>query len=156
MTRLTPFPRWMAALLGAATLALVVLLCLQWPLRDWLQAHNRTANDWGQIVFALFMACAISVATWRGTHLTAHSSFGQAKLRARAYWLLACVLPWAALLLWTSLKPMSYAMVNMERFPDTLTAGYWLIHLAVTVLAILAGVSAIALTRRNLAAENTQ
>lgn len=161
MTQLTHpsvLPRWMAALLGAAALALAVLLCAQWPLRDWVQAHNRTANDWGQIVFALFMACAISVATVRGTHLTAHSSSSssQAKPRTRAYWLLACVLPWAALLLWTSLKPMSYAMVHMERFPETLTTGYWLIHLAVTVLAILAGVSAIALARRNLAAESTQ
>ncbi len=161
MTQLTPstvFPRWMAALLGAAALALAVLLCAQWPLRDWVQAHNRTANDWGQIVFALFMACAISVATVRGTHLTAHASSQGAGMspRTRAFCLLACVLPWAALLLWTSLKPMSYAMVHMERFPETLTAGYWLIHLAVTVLAILAGVSAIALARRNVAAESTQ
>jgi hypothetical protein len=26
---------------------------------------------------------------------------------------LACVLPWAAVLLWTSLKAMSYAMVHL-------------------------------------------
>jgi hypothetical protein len=152
MTQSPTFPRWMAALLGAAALALAVLLCLQWPLRDWVQAHNRTANDWGQIIFALFMACAISVATVRGTHLTAHASNHGGKMspRTRTYWLLTCVLPWAALLLWTSLKPMSYAMVNMERFPETLTGGYWLIHLAVTLLAILAGVSAIVLARRSL------
>jgi TRAP-type C4-dicarboxylate transport system permease small subunit len=152
MTQLYLFPRWIAALLGAALLALAILLCLQWPLRDWVQAHNRTANDWGQIVFAGFMACAISVATWRAEHLSTHGVSGSwlALPRPRAWLLLACVLPWALLLLWTSLKPMSYAMVNTERFPETLTAGYWLIHLAVTVLAGLAGVSAIASARRSL------
>jgi TRAP-type C4-dicarboxylate transport system permease small subunit len=152
MTQALTVPRPIAALLGTGLLALAVLLCLQWPLRDWVQAHNRSANDWGQIVFAWFMACAISVASWRGTHLRAHAT-GGAWLSAawpRAYGLLACVLPWAALLLWTSLKPMSYALVNLERFPETLTAGYWLIHLAVTVLAGAAGISAIAIARRSL------
>jgi NADH:ubiquinone oxidoreductase subunit 6 (subunit J) len=51
---------------------------------------------------------------------------------------------------------MSYALVNLERFPETLTAGYWLIHLAVTVLALLTMVSAIALARRSLTATGVQ
>jgi TRAP-type C4-dicarboxylate transport system permease small subunit len=157
MTQSPSFPPWIAALLGAATLTLAALLCLQWPLRDWVQAHHRTANDWGQIMFAMLMACAISVASRRGTHLTAHApDSDRISPRARAYWLLACLLPWATLLLWTSLKPMSYAIVNNERFPETLTAGYWLIHLAVTVLALLALVSAIAAARRSLTAPGAQ
>ncbi len=148
--------RWLAASLGLTILTLALLLCLQWPLRDWVQAHNRTANDWGQIVFAGLMACAISVASWRGTHLTAHRAQNPAQIDAHsaltrhALWQMACVLPWALLLLWTSLKPMSYALVQAERFPETLTAGYWLIHLAVTVLALMAAVLAIVLARRSL------
>ena len=37
-------------------LPLVLLLFLQWPLRDVVHAYSRQANDLGQIVFALYVA----------------------------------------------------------------------------------------------------
>lgn len=148
-----PIAPWIAATLGAGFVMLAVLLCLQWPLRDWVQAHNRLANDWGQIVFAWLMVCSVTVASWRGAHLASHAVFGAwfRAGRVRAYGLLACVLPWALLLLWTSLKPMSHAMRMLERFPETLSAGYWLIHLAVIAMALLAAVGSVVLAKRSLA-----
>jgi hypothetical protein len=147
-----PIPRWLAVSTGAVTVLLAVLLCLQWPLRDWVQAHNRTVNDWGQLMFALLMVCAIGVASRQGTHLSAHAATSGwlSPPRRRAWALLACVLPWAAVLLWASLKPMSYAMVHLERFPESSTAGYWMIHLAVTLLALVALVQSSAMLRRSL------
>ena len=66
--------RFVAAVLGAAmALALPVslLLFLQWPLRDLVQAYSREANDIAQLLFALYVAAAISYASRRGVHLAA-------------------------------------------------------------------------------------
>jgi TRAP-type C4-dicarboxylate transport system permease small subunit len=51
----------------AAGLVLVLpislLLFLQWPLRDLLQAYSREANDLAQWLFALYVSVAITYAT---------------------------------------------------------------------------------------------
>ena len=52
-------------------LPLVLLLFLQWPLRDIVRAYSREANDLGQIIFALFVAVSVTAATRAGTHLAA-------------------------------------------------------------------------------------
>ena len=44
-----------------------VLLFLQWPLREWLQAYSREANDLAQVVFAVYVSVAITAATRFGT-----------------------------------------------------------------------------------------
>ena len=46
---------------AALVLPLALLLFAQWPLRDLVQAHSREANDLAQIIFALYMAVAV---TW--------------------------------------------------------------------------------------------
>src|SRR5947199_8687631 len=56
--------RWLA-------LPLVVLLFLQWPLRDLFRAWSREANDLGQVAFALFVALSVTAATRAHTHLAA-------------------------------------------------------------------------------------
>src|SRR5215217_4635917 len=48
--------RWLA-------LPVVLLLFLQWPLRDAVRAWSREANDLGQCFFALFVAIAVTAAT---------------------------------------------------------------------------------------------
>jgi hypothetical protein len=143
--------------LALVALVLALLLCLQWPLRDWVQAHSRTANDLGQIVFALYMSVAITVASLGGAHLAAQShlqsqhntdvafkSFNNKPSRtlfklsdnARRWLYAACVLPWALYLLSTAFLPALHAVLRWERFPETSTAGYWLLHIAVCVLAL--------------------
>jgi hypothetical protein len=161
--------RYVAYLLAAAALLLAGLLWVQWPLREWVGAHNRLANDVGQVVFALFMAAAVTVASVGASHLTAHlggtrtllvrgvgcagaagsglaaanepaaidASLKQPPQRLpQRRWLYAtCVLPWAVLLLWGAVPAAWQAVSHWERFPETSTAGYWLLYLAVVVLA---------------------
>ena len=44
-------------------LPIVLLLCLQWPLRDLVQGWSREANDLGQWLFALYVAASLTAAT---------------------------------------------------------------------------------------------
>src|SRR4029077_17134706 len=52
-------------------LHLVVLLFLQWPLRDLFRGYSREANDLGQVVFAFFVAISVTAATRGRTSLSA-------------------------------------------------------------------------------------
>src|SRR5437588_6443542 len=73
MTRLIGgLDRLVAAVLGAGKwllLPIVVLLFLQWPLRDIFRSYSREANDLGQWIFAIFVAVSVTCATRAGTHL---------------------------------------------------------------------------------------
>src|SRR3954453_9500388 len=58
--------RWLA-------LPVVLLLFLQWTLRDAVRAWSREANDLGQCFFALFVAVAVTAATRARAHLAAEA-----------------------------------------------------------------------------------
>ncbi len=122
-------------------LPLSLLLFLQWPLRDWVQAYSRQVNDLAQILFALYVAVAITAATRAHTHL-ASDALAQHYLpvtRARlARWAALVVLvPWSAFVLFAAWPSAWRAIVAREAFGETLTPGYFLIRLAVVLLAVL-------------------
>src|SRR5207253_2573805 len=71
-------------------LPLALLLFAQWPLRDLVQAYSREANDLAQVVFALYMAVAVSAATRANVHLSAGHHAPRVTTR-RAWALFACV-----------------------------------------------------------------
>ncbi len=80
-------------------LPLILLLFLQWPLRDIVRCCSREANDLGQIIFALFVAVSVTAATRAGTHLAADTLAQRYSARTR-HWLkrigtAVSVLPWA-------------------------------------------------------------
>ena len=54
-----------AALMCGAVLVLPVslLLFLQWPLRELLHSYSREANDFAQLLFALYVSIAVTCAT---------------------------------------------------------------------------------------------
>src|SRR6266567_4299329 len=56
-------------LAGWLVLPIVVLLFLQWPLRDIFRVYSREANDLGQWIFAIYVAVSVTAATRAGTHL---------------------------------------------------------------------------------------
>src|SRR5690349_14173020 len=60
--RVVAAAKWLA-------IPLIVLLFLQWPLRELFRGFSREANDLGQVVFALFVAVSVTAATRAGTHL---------------------------------------------------------------------------------------
>ena len=122
-------------------LPLIVLLFLQWPLRDLFRAYSREANDIGQWIFALYVAISVTAATRAGTHLAAdvvaqrYSTRRRAQLSAFA--MAFGLVPWALFILLASKDFVTNAVVGFERFPDTLNPGYFIIKIALWVMALL-------------------
>ena len=133
-------------------LPLTVLLFLQWPLRDAVQAGSREANDLAQILFALYAACAVTAASRAHQHLAAHGSRRFHPGSPAAAWALAvCLVPWAGWLLWSASPAVWQSALALERFPDSNNPGYFLIKIAAWLMAALVlidALAALATTRR--------
>ena len=142
--------RRLFALLTVASLLvlpLALLLFAQWPLRDWLQGYSRQANDAAQILVALYTAVAITAASVSKTHL-ALVNHAHAATKSIAVWraglLAVCVVPWALFLLWTATPQMWESVRAQEIFSEGLTPGYFVLRIAVVLLALLVLVEAVA------------
>jgi hypothetical protein len=68
--------RWLDRILSSVlsclkwlALPISLLLFLQWPLREYVHAYSREANDLGQWLFALYVAASVTAASRAGTHL---------------------------------------------------------------------------------------
>ncbi|HXX07878.1 MAG TPA: TRAP transporter small permease subunit [Pseudolabrys sp.] len=128
---------------GAQWLALplIILLFLQWPLRDFFRSYSREANDFGQILFALFVAVSVTAATRAGTHLAADAVAQRYSARTRhIIWKVGAIagfVPWALFILVTSKSIVTYSLQLRETFPDTANPGYFIIKLALWVMALL-------------------
>src|SRR6516162_4260990 len=130
-------------LAGAKWLALpvVTLLFLQWPLRSIVGLYSREANDLGQWLFALYVAASITAATRAKTHLAA-DTISRNYSDAMRQWLaragaLFGLIPWSMIVLVTSWSIVRDSTLLLERFPDTGNPGYFIIKLALLILALL-------------------
>ena len=127
-------------------LPLSLLLFLQWPLREVVQAYSREANDLAQILFALYVSVAVTAATRSGEHLAADAfahRYAAPTRRRLARIAAACVLlPWAAFLLVTAAPIIAQSLTQAEGFPETFNPGYFVIKLAVGVLGLLVAIQA--------------
>jgi len=127
---------------GAQWLALplIVLLFLQWPLRDFFRSYSREANDLAQIFFALFVAVSITAATRAGTHLAADSIARRYSPRVRhilrKVGALVGLIPWALFILVSSYPTVISSLQSREAFPDTANPGYFVIKLALWIMAV--------------------
>ena len=139
-----------AVVAAAAVLVLPVslLLFLQWPLRDLVQAYSREANDLAQILFALYVAVAITAATRADAHLAADSAAARLSPRVRRTLrriaALAVLAPWAGFVLWSSMGGVVQSVRQLEAFPDTFNPGYFVIRIALALLAALVLLQALA------------
>ena len=120
-------------------LPVVVLLFLQWPLRDFIRAYSREANDLGQWLFALYVAMAVTAATRARTHLATDVvargySASTQKVLSRIGALIG-VLPWALFVLVAGYNIVVSSVLGLEAFPDTTNPGYFLIKIALWLLA---------------------
>lgn len=122
-------------------LPLVVLLFLQWPLRDVFRVFSREANDLGQVVFAFFVAVSVTAATRARTHLAADLLARRytSRVRQRLNRLGSAfgLLPWALFVLIASKSTVISSLRDLEAFQDSGNPGYFLIKLALWVMAIL-------------------
>lgn len=138
--------RWVIAAASVLVLPLALLLFAQWPLRDLVQAWSRQANDAAQILFALYAAVGITAASVSKSHL-ALAKRAQAATKLIAHWrgwtLLLCVGPWALFLLWTAVPQMLASVAAFESFSEGLTPGYFVLRIALVLLALLVLVEAV-------------
>jgi TRAP-type mannitol/chloroaromatic compound transport system permease small subunit len=120
-------------------LPVVALLFLQWPLRDIVQHYSREANDLGQWLFALYVAMAFTAATRAHTHLAADALARHYPARVRAWlWRLGMLLglmPWALFVAIAGAKLVIPSLLAREAFADTYNPGYFIIKLALWLLA---------------------
>ncbi len=132
-----------AVLAAAQWLALPIatLLFLQWPLRTMVGLYSREANDLGQWLFALYVAASITAATRAQTHLAADTisrnySDSTRRWLSRAGALLGLI-PWSIIVLVTSWSIVRNSTLLLERFPDPDNPGYFVIKIALLLLAVL-------------------
>lgn len=131
--------KWLALPIG-------LLLFLQWPLREYVHAYSREANDLGQWMFALYVAASVTSATRAGTHLATDAFARRYRPSTRRLLTRICNLvalaPWALAIVVASTPLIVRSLAQLERFPETGNPGYFVIKLAVWVLAVgmLAGI----------------
>jgi TRAP-type mannitol/chloroaromatic compound transport system permease small subunit len=122
-------------------LPLVLLLFLQWPLRDIFRAYSREANDLGQIVFALLVAASVTAATRAGTHLAADTVAQRysalTRHRIKQIGTAIGIAPWALFVLFAGSSMVLPSLRELEAFPETYNPGYYIIKLALWLMVIL-------------------
>jgi TRAP-type C4-dicarboxylate transport system permease small subunit len=128
-------------------LPVALILFLQWPLRDFVRWGSREANDLGQWIFALYVSLAVTFATRERAHLAVDAIAHDYPPRVRRFiarWgTLACVAPWSLFMLWATWPIAQRSTLLLEKFPETLNFGYFLIKVAAVLLALLALVQAL-------------
>ena len=122
-------------------LPLILLLFLQWPLRDIVHAYSSQANDLGQIVFALYVAVSISAATRAGMHLASDAIAQHYTARTRG-WLKRLgagvgLLPWALFVFIAGKIFVVPSVLELESFAETDNPGYFLIKCGLWLMAIM-------------------
>ena len=163
---MTVFLRGLDRLIGQAVavakwlaLPLIVLLFLQWPLRDLFRGYSREANDLGQVAFALFVAVSVTAATRAGTHLAAdllaQRYSARTRRRLKQMGAAAGLLPWALLVLIAGKTTVLSGLRNLESFQDSGNPGYFLVKLALWVMAALILGQSLLDIFRPLAADDT-
>jgi TRAP-type mannitol/chloroaromatic compound transport system permease small subunit len=142
--------RFVAAVLSGGRWLLVpvfALLFLQWPLRDIFRAWSRDANDLGQWLFALYVAMCFTAATRAHTHLAADALARHYSQRTRLtlarLGALISLLPWSLYVIIGGASLVISSVKALEAFADTYNPGYFVIKLALWLLAGLVLMQAI-------------
>ncbi|GAA5174883.1 hypothetical protein GCM10025771_05630 [Niveibacterium umoris] len=132
---------------GVLVIPVSLLLCLQWPLRDWLHHWSREANDLAQWLFALYVAMAITAATRARSHLASHLLAHRYRSRTRHALERAAaalvLLPFSLFLIWAGAPAAWQSVLQREGFPDTYNPGYFMIRVAGLLLAVLVALQAL-------------
>ena len=122
-------------------LPLIVLLFLQWPLRDLVRCCSREANDLGQVIFAIYVVFSVSAATRAGTHLAADTLAQRYRARTRhrlkQFGSTLAILPWALFVLFAGKTMVMSSVLGLESFPDTNNFGYFIIKAALWIMAVV-------------------
>ena len=133
----------------ALVVPIVVLLLIQWPLRTWVETFSNYIFNFTQVLFGLYAAFAITAASRSNAHLAFVSYGSTKKTKKDSQWRtwarLACVTPWALLILYISVPQTWQSIMLLEKFREGGFAhGYFMLRLSVVLLALLVLVNALA------------
>lgn len=160
-----PFILWLdravariVAAMSWLALPLIVLLFLQWPLREIFRGYSREANDLGQLFFALYVAVSVTAATRAGTHLAAdmvaQRYSTRTRQRLRQIGAAAGLLPWALFIIFAGRSTILSSVRLLESFPDTFNPGYFIIKMALWLMALMVLAQSLVDMFRPFAADN--
>ena len=128
-------------------LPVALLLFLQWPLRDLIQAYSREANDLAQCLFALYVSIAITGATRQHAHLATDVVAGRFSPATRStlarVGALCVLVPWSLFILYAAWPMAVQSVLQLEGFPETYNPGYFALKLALMVAAMLVLIQAL-------------
>jgi len=120
-------------------LPIALLLLAQWPLREVIQGFSREANDLGQLLFALYVAVALTCASRKDAHLAtdvlAHRYSSRVRDALVRGGLVLTLVPWTLYVLLTSAPIVWRSIIAHEAFPETYNPGYFVVKFAVWILA---------------------
>lgn len=133
-------------------LAVIFLLFVQNPLRQFVGAGQFFANDMGQLAHAaIFMIGAAYAWRWN-SQVRIDMFYQRMQPRTRAVVNLAgtivLLLPWLALLIWYSVPMVALSVRIRERFPETGNPGSFLFRVLLLVFLAMLLLQAIAVIAR--------
>jgi TRAP-type mannitol/chloroaromatic compound transport system permease small subunit len=135
------------AAIGFLVLPVGLLLFLQWPLREVIQAYSREANDLAQSLFAVYASIAVTCATRRRAHLANDILAQRYSERTRSLLALAgelfVLVPWSLFVLYAAWPATAQSVRQLEAFPETYNPGYFVVRIAVVITAVLVLVQAL-------------
>ena len=133
--------------IGVLVLPVGLLLFLQWPLREVVQAYSREANDFAQCLFAIYASVAVTCATRRHAHLATDVVAQRYPERVRRMLAQAAALlvlvPWSLFILYAAWPATAQSVRQLEAFPETFNPGYFVVRIAVVLTALLVLVQAL-------------
>jgi len=136
--------RAVVALVAAArwlVLPVSFLLFAQWPLRDVVHDYSVQANDLAQWQFAFYVSVALTFATRARAHLAA-DTFAHRFSPVTRRWIarigaMLCVAPWSLFILIVAAPWVWQSVSGLERYADTFDPLYFIIKIAMWLLALL-------------------
>jgi TRAP-type mannitol/chloroaromatic compound transport system permease small subunit len=136
-------------------LAVVFLLFVQNPLREFIGRGQFFANDMGQLSHAAVFMLGVAYA-WRwDRQVRVDLLYGRMGPRAKAVVnLLGTVfllLPWLALVTWDAVPTAIDSARHLEQFPETGSPGFFVMKSLVVAFALTMGLQALAVIARSIA-----
>jgi len=136
-------------------LAVVFLLFLQNPLREFIGRGQFLANDMGQLSHATVFMLGVAYA-WRcDRQVRVDLVYGRLSARAKAtvnlLGTLFLLLPWVALVAWDAVPSAWQSWQLLEHFPESGSPGFFVMKTVVAAFALLLAMQALAVVLRSLA-----
>jgi TRAP-type mannitol/chloroaromatic compound transport system permease small subunit len=136
-------------------LAVVFLLFLQNPLREYIGRGQFFANDMGQLAHAtVFMVGAAYAWRWdRQVRVDLFYRTFSPRTRAVVNLLgtLFLLLPWLAIVAWDAVPTAIQSWQLVERFPETASPGFFIFKTVVVVFVAMMAMQAAAVIARSIA-----